>query len=140
MSNDDARAKGVLHVIPQPSSTFRIVLIDVFCAVSAPPRLVGRMLMSSRSLCSGLVKFRQNDTYAQGRYGPYWRFRPWLLLDVAGLRDLEDLINGDNDKKVLAYMKTQNTNAGMVAIVVRLLPFGNPECNILLVWPAQGTN
>lgn len=64
------------------------------------------------------VLFAASD-YAYERYGPTYRLRPWLRLDIAELEQIERLINDDdNDEEVLQFRQAQLASGGMTTVVV----------------------
>lgn len=91
--------------------------MEIFAAIGAPARVVGRLPFATRGLWNGFSRTWQNDAYARARYGQQYRWRPWLLFDLEELEVVEDLINNGTDK-VVDFRKNQLNAFQMLAIVV----------------------
>ena len=99
---------------------------ELLSALGAPPRMIGRTPLFSRILCSGVARYRRSNAYARCRFGRWWKLRPWLMLDIAGVQAIEEMINNVDEDKIIAFKDAQNTNSGMVAVIVCPLRLQNP--------------
>lgn len=94
------------------------IALEVFAAIGAPARILGRLPLIVRYFWAGGSKLTRNNAYAESRYGKHYRLRPWLMFDVDELEVVEHLINKASDKNILQFRHHQLEAAQLVAIVV----------------------
>lgn len=96
---------------------------EIFSSIGLPARVVGRVPLLGRYLWGGfsILRDRETTAYAEERFGPSYKWRIGLLIDIKELKVLEDLINHGDDRTIAAFRESQVSVSGMIAIVVCLL-------------------
>jgi hypothetical protein len=97
--------------------------LDIFGILHAPARLACRLLLSPKYIFRGIkpTEWWQHD-YARERFGPYYRWKLWLLFDLQELQHVEEVINGkNNDDYILRFRDSHLEVTKLVAVVVSLL-------------------
>ena len=89
--------------------------------LGSPARLAGRLPLFSRYIWGVRSDVFAPNAYASRRFGPSYRFRPWLLLDASQLEPIERLINEGTDEEALAFKKAQIASLAGTAVVGSLL-------------------
>lgn len=89
---------------------------EVFSAIGFGARVLGRVPLLVRYLWAG--KTLHPNAYVAERYGPSWRWRPWLLCDAGELEVIERLINQGSDESLHAFRAAQLGTAGSTGVVV----------------------
>lgn len=92
-------------------------MTEYFAAVGFPARVLGRVPLLVRFLSSA---GRTPSPYGLARYGPSYRFRPWLRLDAVELENIEELINHGADAHLEAFRASHLAVSGSTAVVVSL--------------------
>lgn len=94
------------------------VAVEILGLVGFPARIVGRFPLLARFLGSSIYNPWPERDYAEARYGPRYRWRFWLVLDVKDLKKAEDLLNHGNDSDLMAFQQAQLRVFQMIAIIV----------------------
>lgn len=102
-------------------------LIEVLSMLGFPARVVGRAPVVARYLWVAPGTLFATSKYAKERFGPTYRFKPWLRLDTAELEQIERLINDGTDDEVLAFRQAQLASGGMTTVVVSTRRLSNRE-------------
>lgn len=94
---------------------------EVFSMLGFPARLAGRLPLFARYIWGASTNVLGPSTYALQRFGPSYRFRPWLVLDAGNLEPIERLINAGSDQDLLAFRNAQLAGGASIAVVGSLL-------------------
>jgi hypothetical protein len=97
------------------------MLYDLITIIGAPARFAARALLFLSYLLNGYATLNRwsNNRYARTRFGPNYMYRPWLLFDIAELKQIERLVNDGSDDDLLKLRDSQLGVSQLVAIVVR---------------------
>jgi len=111
----------------KPNTTSTDTVLEIFSALGSPARFVGRLPLITRHIWNGFSSPWPKTPYAKTRFGERYKWRLWLLLDVAKLEVVEELLNSGSDEKVSAFRQSQLMAFQMVAIIVRMeMPTRSP--------------
>ncbi|PGH04002.1 hypothetical protein AJ80_08586 [Polytolypa hystricis UAMH7299] len=80
-------------------------VMETFAFLGSPARLFGRLPLASRYVWSGFARPWYSHPYAEGRWGPSYRWRVWLLFDMLELQIIEELINEASDTRVYDFRR-----------------------------------
>lgn len=89
---------------------------ELFSAIGFSARVLGRVPLLVRYLWAG--KALHPSAYVAERYGPSWRWRPWLLCDTGELEAMERLINLAPDESLHAFRSSHLGTASSTGVVV----------------------
>lgn len=92
-------------------------MTELFSALGFPARVLGRLPLAFRY---ALNPHNEPSSYGLERYGPSFRFRPWLRLDTIELESIEMLINHGSDANIEAFRASHLAIAGTTSVVVRV--------------------
>lgn len=92
--------------------------VEIFSFLGFPARLAGRALLLYRYITSGVLLHPRVTSYGERRFGKNVRWRPWVLIDVPELEELDELINRGTDAQVESWRMGQLSVCGMIAIIV----------------------
>jgi hypothetical protein len=97
------------------------MLYDLITIIGTPARFAARALLFLSYLLNGYATLNRwsNNRYARTRFGPNYMYRPWLLFDIAELKQIESLVNDGSDDDLLKLRDSQLGVSQLVAIVVR---------------------
>src|SRR5689334_23160770 len=95
-------------------------MVELFSLLGFPARVAGRALLIFRYISNRGATTTVTSDYGEKRFGKSVRFRPWLMIDVKELEELEDLVNDGSDAQVEAWRVSQLSVCGMIAIIVSL--------------------
>lgn len=98
-----------------------------------PARIAGRLPLFAQYIWGASTNVLAPSTYALQRFGPSYRFRPWVILDASQLEPIERLINGGTDEEILAFRTAQLTGGAGAAVVGSLLA---SACATVLTLPS----
>ncbi|KAF2258120.1 hypothetical protein CC78DRAFT_146173 [Lojkania enalia] len=96
-------------------------MVELFSLLGFPARVGGRALLASRYISSGFTTVRVTSEYAEQRFGRSVRWRPWLMIDVQELEEIEELINKGSDAQLESWRVSQLSVCGMIAIIGALV-------------------
>lgn len=95
--------------------------VEIFSFLGFPARLAGRALLLYRYITSGVLLHPRVTSYGERRFGKNVRWRPWVLIDVPELEELDELINRGTDAQVESWRMGQLSVCGMIAIIGALV-------------------
>lgn len=90
---------------------------ELFALIGFPARLAGRLPLFLRYTYAN-SNVLAPSTYSLERWGPSYRWRPWLVFDAAELEALERLMNEGADAELMDFKNSQIASGGGTAIVV----------------------
>ena len=106
---------------------------EVFSMLGFPARLAGRFPLWARYIWGMHSNILAPSTYALQRFGPSYRFRPWLILDASQLEPIEHMINNGTDSEILAFRNAHVASNAGTAVVGSLLA---SACATVLTLPS----
>ncbi|KAF2732646.1 hypothetical protein EJ04DRAFT_440636 [Polyplosphaeria fusca] len=96
-------------------------MVEFFSLLGFPARLAGRGLLAFRYVSNRGATAQVVSDYGDKRFGKSVRYRPWLMIDVKELEELEELINDGTDTQVESWRVSQLSVCGMIAIIGALV-------------------
>ncbi|ORY09984.1 hypothetical protein BCR34DRAFT_486436 [Clohesyomyces aquaticus] len=96
-------------------------MVELFSLLGFPARVAGRALLVFRYVTSGVLIQPRTTEYGERRFGKSVKWRPWIMIDVQELEELEDLINRGTDAQVESWRVSQLSVCGMIAIIGALV-------------------
>jgi hypothetical protein len=103
-------------------------IVELFSFLGFPARLAGRALLVFRYISNKGETSKVKSDYAELRFGKNVRMRPWLMIDVKELEEIEYLVNYGTDAQLESWRVSQLSVCGMIAIIVRRLTFSVSVC------------
>ena len=91
---------------------------EVFAIIGLPARYAGRLPLLLRYIWGAQANLLAPSGYAFERWGPSYRWKPWLVIDAVELDAIERLINGGTDEDVTNFRSAQLANGAGIAVVV----------------------